>query len=130
MPLAEATAEFMRSKGLDVRIACTGSEAQEAAAAFHPEIVLCDMRLPDMPGLDVARALRAMSGAKDAVIAMHTAMTERDLGTLSGQVGSAVNLFLSKPLTEEKLDTVLSLVKSQAKTTSDILKSKTSKTVG
>ena len=113
-PLAEATAEFMRNKGLDVRIASTGREALETAAAFHPEIVMSDIMLPDMTGLEVARALRAMPGAKDAVIAMHSAMTESDLGPLSRQV-SAVNLFLSKPITEEKLDTLISELKSQAK---------------
>jgi CheY-like chemotaxis protein len=115
MLLAEATAEFMRSKELDVRIASTGRAALEAAAAFQPKIVLCDMRLPDMSGFDVALALRALPGAKDAVIAMHSAMTENDLGTLKQQAGSVVNLFLSKPITEEKLDTLISLLKPQAK---------------
>jgi len=124
-PLAEATAEFMRSNGLDVRIASTGREALETATAFHPEIVLCDVMLPDMPGLDVARALRDMPSAKDAVIAMHSALTERDFGTHSLQAG-VVNLFLSKPLTEEKLDTLISVLTSQAKKDPDMLKSKTS----
>ena len=54
-PLAEATAEFIRSKGLDVRIASTGREALETAAVFHPEIVLCDLSLPDMPGPESSR---------------------------------------------------------------------------
>jgi len=126
-PLAEATAEFMRSTGLDVRIASTGREALETATAFHPEIVLCDVSLPDMSGLDVARALREMPGAKDAVIAMHSAMTERDLDTQSLQTVAAVNLFLSKPLTEEKLNTLISVLTSQAKEDSDMLKSRTSK---
>jgi CheY-like chemotaxis protein len=83
------------------------------------------MRLPDMEGPDVARALRELPGAKDAVIAMHSAMTEPDLGTHSLQAGEAVNLFLSKPLTEGKLDTLISELKSQAKKPS-ILKSRTS----
>jgi CheY-like chemotaxis protein len=113
--IAEAIADFIRSKGLDVRIASTGLEALETAAAFYPEIVLCDMRLPDMPGTDVARALRAAPGTKEAVIAMHTAMNERDLGALARHVGPAVNMFLPKPITEEQLDTLISLLKSQAK---------------
>jgi CheY-like chemotaxis protein len=125
--LAEATAEFMRSTGLDVRIASTGREALETATAFHPEIVLCDVRLPDMSGLDVARALRDMPGAKDAVIALHSAMTESHFGTQNLQAIAAVNLFLSKPLTEEKLNTLISVLTSQAKEDFDILKSRTSK---
>jgi len=114
-PLAEATAEFMRSNGLDVRIASTGREALETAAAFHPEIVLCDVRLPDMTGPDVARTLRATPGAEDAVIAMLTAMNDSDLNTVRRQVGSTANLFLSKPITQEKLHTLVSVLKSRAK---------------
>jgi CheY-like chemotaxis protein len=117
--LAEATAEFMRDEGLDVRIASTGREALEMAAAVHPEIVLCDMRLPDMPGSDVVRALRAMPSAKDAVIAMYSAMTESDFRTLAQQAEASVNLFLSKPITEEKIDALVSELQSHAKKKSD-----------
>ena len=111
----------MQRKGLDVRIASTGHEALETATAFHPEIVLCDVMLPDMSGLDVARALRDMHGAKDAVIALHSAMTESDLGKQNLQAVVAVDLFLSKPLTEEKLNTLISVLTSQAKKIPDML---------
>ena len=106
--LAEATAEFMRSEGLEVQVASTGDSGLKMAAAFQPQIVLCDMSLPDMTGLDVARALRAIPGTKDALIAMHTALGERDLQTFQRQPDESVNVFMSKPLTPEKLDTILS----------------------
>jgi len=64
------------------------------AEAFQPEIVLCDMSLPDMTGLDVARAVRAIPGAKEALIAMHTAFAERDLRTFEGQSDESVNVLL------------------------------------
>jgi CheY-like chemotaxis protein len=113
-PLAEATAEFMHTKGFDVRIASTGSEVLELVAAFHPEIVLCDMNLPDMSGIDVARALHAMPGAKTVVIAIHTAMTESDLRMLGRCEDAAVDLFISKPITEDKIDRLISQVQSRA----------------
>jgi CheY-like chemotaxis protein len=106
--LAEATAEFMRGEGLEVRIASNGNSGLEMAAAFQPDIVLCDLSLPDMPGLDVARALRAIPGTKDVLIAMHTAFAERDLRKFESQADGSVDMFLSKPLTPEKLDTILS----------------------
>jgi CheY-like chemotaxis protein len=112
-PLAEATAEFMQAKGLDVRIASSGREALEMAAAFQPDIVLCDVRLPDLSGPDVARALRAIPGTKAAVIAMHTAMSESDLSTQ--RLNADVDLFLSKPITEEKIDALISQLQSHAK---------------
>jgi len=112
--LAEATAEVMQSKGLDVRIASTGREALEVAATYRPEIVLCDMRLPDMTGLDVARALRAIPGLKAAVIAIHSLMTEHDLGALSADAAAPLNLFMPKPITEEKIDVLISQLQSHA----------------
>ena len=105
--LAEATAEFLRSEGLEVLIAATGNSGLEMAEAFQPEIVLCDISLPDMAGLDVARVLREVPGTKDALIVMHTALSERDLRTFERQPVESVNLFLPKPLTPEKLDTIL-----------------------
>ncbi len=107
-PLAEATAEFIRDKGLEVRIASNGREALQMAASFQPEFILCDMRLPDMPGYEVAQALRAMPEGKNAVIAMHTAMNDTDLYNLGDDTDTVINLFLSKPITGEKLDTLIS----------------------
>lgn len=106
--LAEATAEFMRGEGLEVRIASTGKEALEMAVEFRPEIVLCDMMLPDMPGLEVAQILRRTPGIENALIAMHTAFGISDLGVPEQNAYGPVNMFFSKPLTPEKLDALIS----------------------
>src|SRR5690348_12760538 len=74
-PLAEATAEFLRNETLTVRIAKSGKEALLAAIEFRPQIVLFDLNLPDMSGLDVARALRSNADTKDALLVMHTALS-------------------------------------------------------
>src|SRR4030095_8967469 len=68
--LAEATAFLMRSEGLEVWIAATGRDALEMADRVRPEIVLCDLRLPDMNGLDIVRELRSRPGAKHSLIAI------------------------------------------------------------
>ena len=108
--MAEATADFLQFYGLEVRIASTGEEALGMVSAFQPEIVLCDVNLPDMTGLDVARALRAIPDAKSALIVIHTAMTEGDLRLLglARDMDASVNMFLSKPLTDENLCVLLS----------------------
>jgi CheY-like chemotaxis protein len=106
-PLAEATAEFMRVMGLDVRIASSGEEALHIAAVFQPEIVLCDLSLPDMPGLHLVETLRRAPGTSDALIAIHTAMSEGDLGALQEHARGSVDLCLSKPLTPGKLAALL-----------------------
>ena len=112
--LAEAMADFMQSYGLEVRIASTGEEALGMVSAFQPQIVLCDVNLPDMAGPDIAQALRATPGAKDALIVIHTAMTERDL-PLCRDTNASVNMFLPKPLTDEKLRGLFSALEARAK---------------
>ncbi len=107
-PLAEATEVLLREAGLGVRIAGFGEEALLAAIEFRPDIVLCDMHLPDMSGLDVARALRANPDTKNALLAIHTSMSETEIRVFEREIHSdEVNLFVSKPLTEEKVGRLL-----------------------
>ena len=62
---AEATAALMRHHGLDVSIATSGGDALKLAEECRPVLVLCDLTLPDMTGLDVVQALRARRGANE-----------------------------------------------------------------
>ena len=48
--------------------AADGSAALRAADLHHPEIVVLDIRLPDMSGLDVARRLNAGSNAPVVIL--------------------------------------------------------------
>jgi CheY-like chemotaxis protein len=102
--LAEATAEFLSTAGLEVRIAKSGKDALQMAMTFRPDIVLCDMKLPDMLGTEVARGLRRNPATTGGLLVMHTAMSDTELRILEREVKTEFNLFLSKPMTQEKLD--------------------------
>ena len=105
---AGATAEFLRDRGLEVRIAGSGEEGLHAARVFRPHIALCDLHLPDMSGLDVARAFRASPDTKDLVFAMHTSMSDLEVQSFERSLDPAVvDLFLPKPITEERLEILL-----------------------
>ena len=52
-PVAAAVAASLRSSGIVVELASTGMEAVERKASFRPDIVLLDLQLPDMNGLDL-----------------------------------------------------------------------------
>jgi two-component system cell cycle response regulator DivK len=49
--------DVLRAAGLRTLDAATGAQAIELAAKEVPDLVLLDLRLPDMNGVDVARAL-------------------------------------------------------------------------
>ena len=56
---------MLEIEGARVEAVESGQEAVERAGAFQPQIVLCDIGLPDMDGLEVARILRAREGLGD-----------------------------------------------------------------
>jgi two-component system KDP operon response regulator KdpE len=55
---ARALAISLRARGYDVATATTGEEGLELAAQGHPDVVVLDLGLPGIDGLDVVRALR------------------------------------------------------------------------
>lgn len=48
----------LRARGYDVDVAADGTTALRAAAAHQPDLVVLDLGLPDMDGVDVIRGLR------------------------------------------------------------------------
>ncbi|MCE9638959.1 MAG: response regulator, partial [Betaproteobacteria bacterium] len=50
---------LLKSKGYEVVIAQTGSDALQQAAAFRPQLVVLDVMLPVIDGFEVCRQLRA-----------------------------------------------------------------------
>jgi len=59
--LAHALAITLRASGWSVETASDGASALRAAAAHTPDVLLLDLGLPDMSGLDVITAVRAWS---------------------------------------------------------------------
>jgi two-component system KDP operon response regulator KdpE len=67
-PFVRALGLALRAVGYDVTTAATGREAIEQAAHCQPDVVVLDLGLPDMEGIDVLRALRGWSSAPVIVL--------------------------------------------------------------
>jgi CheY-like chemotaxis protein len=107
LDLANVTADFLREWGLEVRIAESGKQALEMATAFCPQIILSDLTLPDISGLEVIRLLRADSKSGIALFVVYTAMARVDIDALEEAFAGEVDLFLSKPLTDRAVNELL-----------------------
>ena len=106
--LAEATAELMRHHGLDVSIASSGRDALKLAEEFNPVVVLCDLALSDMTGLEVVQALRARRGANDFLTVILSAMSANNLREIERRTKTGgITLFLPKPLTSDILTDII-----------------------
>lgn len=58
-PVAAVLEDFLSTEGFEVRVAHDGPAALEAFQAWHPQVVLLDLRMPGMTGLEVFARLRA-----------------------------------------------------------------------
>lgn len=66
----ESMAMLLRMYGHNVETARNGSAALRLAKAYHPEVVLLDIAMPEMSGYEVARQLRSMFQGNVVLIAL------------------------------------------------------------
>ena len=76
--LREAFRLMLEGAGYRVHEAGSGAEALATVGTVKPSLVLLDLGLPDMSGLDVARMIKSDDGTKDTVLV-----------ALTGRVGAA-----------------------------------------
>lgn len=64
---------LLSRQGFDVRTASTAEEALEMVQTFHPSLVLADIQLPGMDGLEMTRRLKADPNTTGIVVLALTA---------------------------------------------------------
>jgi two-component system, OmpR family, KDP operon response regulator KdpE len=95
--------------GHEVVVARTGEEALVAAATASPDVILLDLRLPDVDGIEVVRRLRAWSAVP--VVLLSGASSER-AKVLALDAGA--DDFVDKPFSTEELRARLGAVLRRA----------------
>ncbi|MET1066292.1 MAG: response regulator, partial [Arthrobacter sp.] len=87
--------------GFDVvSLAHTGQQGLDLAAELQPELVLLDIHLPDMSGLDVLQRLRGRQQALDVLVIT----ASRELDTVRSAMAGGVLNYLVKPFTSQALN--------------------------
>jgi response regulator of citrate/malate metabolism len=86
-----------------IGVARTGADALEQAAVANPDLILLDVYLPDMTGLEVLQRLR--SGGDRVGVIMITAA--RELDTVAGALDGGAADYLIKPFEFEQLQVKL-----------------------
>lgn len=96
-----ALAQVMEDSGYRVRSARDGLEAVTIVAEQRPDMVLADMEMPRMNGIELTAHLRAHPGTANLPVIM---ITSRSTAKHRQQAAAAgVNAYLTKPFSEEEL---------------------------
>ncbi|WP_432510494.1 response regulator [Kineococcus sp. SYSU DK001] len=74
--LRRALSINLSARGWDVTVAADGAAALEAAATAHPDVVLLDLGLPDLDGLEVIAGIRGWSPVPIIVLTARTASAD------------------------------------------------------
>src|SRR5690625_4246580 len=105
--LRQTTSMILGDEGYEVHLASDGEEGLAVAEQVQPDIVLCDMRMPRLSGLDFLDRYRA-AGGKGMVIVM-TAYGSTDMAIDAMKRGAYD--YISKPFSADQL--VLTLKKAE-----------------
>jgi len=93
--------QFVRDLGYEPDSAGDGVEALERVRRRIPSIVLVDLEMPRMNGVEFVRALRAEAATREVPVVMITSRSSEKHRTLAHDAG--VDVFLTKPYTEDAL---------------------------
>ncbi|MDQ1315590.1 MAG: hypothetical protein QG662_1699 [Pseudomonadota bacterium] len=96
-----ATAQFMKDAGFDVRTAIDGLEAVSILDKWKPKIMLVDMEMPRMNGLELTSHVRARDGMENVPVIMITSRSTEKHRQQAESVG--VNVYLTKPFSDDQL---------------------------
>ncbi len=96
--IAEVLQRSLRMEGYEVRTAADGRLALEHARSFTPDLVILDLGLPGIDGLEVARTLREGDDLPILILTARDAVESRVAGLDSG-----ADDYLVKPFERQEL---------------------------
>ncbi|MBD8506617.1 MULTISPECIES: MtrAB system response regulator MtrA [Lolliginicoccus] len=96
--LAEMLTIVLRGEGFEPYVVGDGTQALSAVRDIRPDLVLLDLMLPGMNGIDVCRVLRADSGVPIVMLTAKTDTVDVVLGLESGADDYVIKPFKPKEL--------------------------------
>ncbi|HWZ21489.1 MAG TPA: response regulator transcription factor [Cytophagaceae bacterium] len=87
---------IMEKEGYEVKIARNGPEALRVAVEFQPKLILLDIMMPQMDGIETCRNLRDIEEIKDTIIVFLTARSEEYSEIAAFEAGA--NDYIVKPI--------------------------------
>lgn len=101
MPLVTLLSQTFRQEGYEVALAGDGIDCMNKVASFRPDVIVMDIMMPKLDGIDTTRLIRRNRAYQSTVIVALSARTDPD--TIEGMRDAGANLFMRKPFVIAKL---------------------------
>ena len=95
----EVVGRYLRTTGHEVAVASTATDIQNALQGVPPDLVLMDLRMPDVSGLELLPQLKARMSSTPVLVI--TALDDYRIADLLYEAGA--DGFLTKPVRFEEL---------------------------
>ena len=96
---------ILSRQGFEVHTAATAEEALELAREIHPRLILADIRLPGMDGLEMTRRLKADPETMDIVVIAVTAFAMK--GDKQKALDAGCDGYITKPIDVNTFPTLI-----------------------
>jgi CheY-like chemotaxis protein len=96
---------LLRAEGYDVRTAVDAEEALVLLESFTPRLILVDLQLPGMDGLELTRRLKAAPARRGFVIIAVTAYAMK--GDHEKALAAGCDGYLAKPIDTDALSATI-----------------------
>ena len=116
LSVAQGLEMVLREDGFDVNLAGTGELAMEAFRQKRFDLLVADLRLPDINGMEVIRRIKAQTPETEVIVITGYGTTATAVEAMKLGVAD----FLPKPFTEDQIKAAIAnALKSQEETVAD-----------
>ena len=97
----QVISDFLETQGIEIMMAKNGADGISRAVKGQPDLILLDIRMPDMDGYEVCHQLKSDKSTKEIPIIFMTGLTELDDKLKAFAVGGVD--YITKPFQESEL---------------------------
>ncbi|HLE31352.1 MAG TPA: response regulator [Bacteroidota bacterium] len=97
--------QMLETKGYIVKEAASGADALNTLKSYEPDLILLDVRMPDMNGFDLLDHIKKLPKLASKPVVFVSAMDDFHAKKVARELGAAD--YLLKPIDEKEVNSVL-----------------------
>ena len=103
---------LLTNRGYEIRTALDATQVLEMLGTFHPRLILMDIQLPGMDGLELTRTLKSRAATRDILVVAVTAFAMK--GDDQKALDAGCDGYITKPIDTRELPGMVAALLAKA----------------